>query len=43
MRERPRVGDRLLQPLDGRRKAPHRKRKVIRSEDGAAPGVRVIG
>ena len=28
--------DRQLQPLDGRREAPHRKRVVIRSPDGAA-------
>ena len=35
-RERARVDDRPLQPLDGRREAPDRKRMAIRSPDGAA-------
>ena len=34
--------DRQLQPLDGRRGAPDRKRMVIRSPDGAARSVRAI-
>jgi len=29
------VADRPLQPLDGRREAPDRKRMLIRSPDGA--------
>jgi len=37
-----RVEDRPLQPLDGRREAPVRKRMVIRSTDGAARSVRAI-
>jgi hypothetical protein len=36
MRELARVDDRPLQPLDGRREAPDRKRMIIRSPDGAA-------
>jgi len=36
------VGDRPLQPLDGRRAAPDRKRMSIRSPDGAALSVRAI-
>ncbi len=32
-----------LQPRDGRREAPDRKRMVIRSPDGAARRVRAIG
>jgi len=35
-RERARVDDRPLQPLDGRRRAPDRKRMAIRGSDGAA-------
>lgn len=35
-RERTRVDDRPLQPLEGWRKAPDRKRVVIRNADGAA-------
>ena len=34
--------DRQLQPLDGRRGAPGRKRMAIRSVDGAARSVRAI-
>jgi len=36
------VGDRPLQPLDGRREAPGRQRMGIRSADGAARSVRAI-
>jgi hypothetical protein len=35
-RERARVDGRPLQPFDGRREAPDRKRMAIRSPDGAA-------
>ena len=42
MRELARVDDRPLQPLDGRREAPDRKRMIIRSPDGAARSVRAI-
>jgi len=41
-RELARVDDRPLQPLDGRREAPDRKRMLIRSPDGAAQSVRAI-
>jgi len=41
-RELARVDDRPLQPLDGRRGAPDRKRMSIRSPDGAAQSVRAI-
>ncbi len=37
-----RVDGRPLQPLDGRREAPDRKRMLIRSPDGAARSVRAI-
>jgi len=36
------VDDRPLQPLDGRREAPDRKRMSIRSPVGAARSVRAI-
>ena len=36
MRERARVDGCMLQPFDGRRGAPDRKRMAIRSPDGAA-------
>jgi len=41
-RELARVDDRPLQPLDGWRKAPDRKRMGIRSADGTARTVRAI-
>jgi hypothetical protein len=37
-----RVDDRPLQPLDGWREGPDRKRMLIRSPDGAARSVRAI-
>ena len=36
------MDDRPLQPLDGRREAPDRKRMLVRSPDGAARSVRAI-
>jgi hypothetical protein len=41
-RELARVDDCPLQPLDGRREAPDRKRVAIRNADGAARSVRAI-
>jgi hypothetical protein len=41
-RKRARVDDRPMQPLDGRRGAPDRKRMAIRSPVGVARSVRAI-